>query len=220
MANTTFGDLTVVTNTALPSDQQWFTVACSGNAVNLMFGEHKTLRISSIGVWTHSVLFWRGELNKAFQLLIDAIPSNTVIYRNAEVLVLYLKNNFDYGCLQVSVRLHKNHEMTIRNLTPDPLLKKLDELYDVYVMHQDVNACLNHWVSAPLNTDLMGSSFDTKQIRERIHTTFTKEFIEDPEGAGAEIEHAMSHALNVPRVYKIKYIIARMFKYACELPNP
>lgn len=217
MTNTVFGDLTVVTNAELDTTKQWFTVACSDNSVNLMFGDSKTLRINSVGVWSHSVLFWQGKLDDAFEAFVKSLPPGCVIYKNDYVLVLYLKNNYDYGCLRVSVRLHKNHDVIIRNLMSDKYLEKLDRLYDLYIDTMSVDQCLNSWVNKPLNTDLNGVSYDTKQILDLIYQSFTKEFLEDPDAFGGDMEHAMSSALNVPRVQKIRYIISRMFSRAVEL---
>lgn len=217
MFNNVFGDLTVVTNTELPVHQQWFTVACSDNSVSMSFGEAKTMRINSMGLWTHSVLFWQGPLTTDFKLLVDALPEGTTIYKNDKIMAIYLKNNVDYGCLQVSIRLHKNTEMVVRNLVPDEYLKKLDGLYELYIDKMDVNSCLNYWVGEALNTDLSGESYTTKKIRASIYHEFTSAFIEDIDGASAEMENKMSLALNVPRIEKIRYIIARMFRRAKEI---
>lgn len=217
MFNVKLGDLTIVTNTPLPVDQQWFSVACSDNAVTLMFGDNKTLRINSVGLWTHSVLFWQGELDISFKLLVDSLPAGNVIYKNDDVIALYLRNNHDYGCLQLSVRLHKNNEMIIRNLQEDVYLGKLDALFALYSKDHNVDACLNFWVNKPLNINLDGDSYTSQLIRKDIFNEFTKEFIEDPESTSSDIENKMAAALKVGRVDKIRYIIARMFKRAREL---
>lgn len=217
MFNSVFGDLTLVTNTELPIHKQWFTVACSDNSVTMSFGESKTLRINSMGLWTHSVLFWQGELDADFKLLLDTLPDSSVIYKNSKIIAIYLKNNVDYGCLRVSLRLHKNAEPVIRNLVDDKYLEKLDTLYDIYTDKMDINACLNFWVGAPLNTDLKGSSYDTKLVRKKIYNDFTAPFLEDHLAVSAEMENKMGMALNVPRVDKIRYIIVRMFKLSKEL---
>lgn len=217
MFNSVFDDLTVVTNTELPVNKQWFTVACSDNSVTLSFGESKTLRINSIGLWTHSVLFWQGELDADFKLLLETLPDSSIIYKNSKIIAIYLKNNVDYGCLRVSLRLHKNSEPVIRNLVHDKYLEKLDKLYEIYTDTMDVNACLNFWVGAPLNTDLTGSSYDTQLVRKKIYNEFTAPFLEDHQSVSAEMENKMGMALNVPRVIKIRYIIARMFGLAKNL---
>lgn len=211
MANTLFGDLTVVTNTPLPIEKQWFTIACGSNSVSLMFGDHKTLRINSIGVWSHSVLFWQGELDKDFSLLLESLPSGSVIYKNDKVLILYLKNSVAYGCLRVSLKLHKNNEPQICNNASNVMLSKLDGLYDLYSKRGNISACLNYWVNAPLNTDLEGSSYDTKLIREKIYTEFTSKVTQQEDNIPDEIERLMLRSLDIPRKDIIRQIIVDMY---------
>lgn len=212
-----FGDLKVSANTPIPDKEQWFSIACGSNSVSLLFNETKTLRIKSTGIWTHSVLFWRGKLTPEFTLFKDALEDSCVIYQSDDVVALYLKNNVDYGSFRVSCRLHKSGNVDIRNNIGNPMLKLLDDLHDLYRKDKDIHACIKRLLNVPLNTDLEGVSYDTKMIRRRLYDEFTKPFIDDPVTQSLIYESEMEKALNLKRREYIRSIMVMMFTTARRL---
>lgn len=212
-----FGDLKVMASTPINSKDQWFAIACGSNSVSLLYGETKTLRIKSTGVWTHSVLFWRGPLTTEFTLFKDALEDNCVIYQSKEIVAIYLKNNVDYGSFRVSCRLHKSGNVEVRSNIGNPMLKTLDDIHDLYKWDKGIHVCINRLLNIPLNTDLEGSSYDTQQIRLRLYNEFTKPFIEDPVTQSLIYEKEMEKALNIKRRQYIRSIMVMMFTTALRL---
>jgi hypothetical protein len=213
----TFGDLKVMASTPITDKEQWFAIACGSNSVNLLFGDTKTLRIKSTGVWTHSVLFWRGKLTPEFTLFKEALEDNCVIYQSEDVVVLYLKNNVDYGSFRVSCRLHKSGNIEVRSNIGNPMLNTLDDIHNLYKANKGIHVCINRLLDIPLNTDLEGSSYTTKEIRQRLYKEFTKPFIDDPATQSLIYETQMEKALNIKRRQYIRSIMVMMFTAARRL---
>lgn len=217
MKTYTFGDLKVLTNTDIDTNSQWNSIACNSRGVNLSFSDTKFLHIKGTGVWTHSVVIWAGEYTPLFREFKKALSTNSIIYKNKEVVALYLSNNKHYGSLQVSCKLHKSGEVILKNNLGNHTLKMLDELYEMYIDNRTINECMNQLMSFPHSIDLMGCSHDTIMMRRLIYDTFTEPFTLGPDTACKEYEDEMALALNVKRKLRIRQIFVELYAYAVSL---
>lgn len=212
-----FDDLKILTHTELDPSVQWNAIACSGNGVNLAFADTKILHIKGTGIWTHSIVVWQGIYTDEFALFKGALSTNAVVYKNKEAVVLYLRNNKNYGCLQVSCRLHKSGNIVFQNNIGNPTLKLLDELYVMYMCGKSINACMNQLMGNAHSLDLTGVSYDATSLRRRVYTFFTKPFLDDPGEACKFYEEQMALALDVRRKTVIRRIFVVLFEYALSL---
>ena len=217
MAAVTFGDLKIITNTELPTSNQWFNIACGNNAVTLLFGENKTLRVNSMGVWTHSLLFWQGAHDAAFSLFMETLPEGHLVYQNKDITVLYLKNDIGYGCLRVSLKLQKSGYRELNNNMNNVMARRLDELFNLYNDTKNINQCLKFWTKLPLNLDLNGVSYDTISSRREIYTGFTEPLERDPVSATMQIESILNECFNKMRAQAVRFIFSEMYELARKL---